>query len=91
MATATSGVPSAMGGYDYSTDKKQSTLFNQGGEISSPGASDPSYDYSAKGRAARMYRTRGNSPAPVPTNYDYSTAARKAAKIRRINRALGGK
>lgn len=86
--SATGGVPNQMGGYNYSTDKSQADLFNQGGETSSPGASAASYDYSAKGRAAAMYRRTGNAPVAVPNSYDYSTAARKTAKLRRINRGL---
>lgn len=85
--TPTGGVKGAVGGYNYSTDKSQNILFNQGEDVTSPGATQNNYDYSAKGRAARMYKMTGNSPAstsPVQYGTDLNVKLKKA----RITRAL---
>lgn len=93
VGTATGGVPAQMGGYNYSTDKSQNTLFNQGLTPGDPGAGAASYDYSAKGRADRMYQMTGN-PRPTQANLSqtgYGTDQVNANKLRRISRALGKK
>lgn len=90
-ATISGGVPKKTGGYNYSTDASQNTLFNQGLDPrSNPPERTGGYDYSAKGQAAAMHRIRGVTPPnPVPVNY--GTALNKANKAKRVNRALGNK
>ena len=87
----TGGVPKAVGGYNYSTDKSQNTLFNQGLVPGDPGATQTPYPYGAKANAAAMYSRTGNQPIPIPREYDYGTKARKAAKIRRHDQAINQK
>lgn len=90
MGTNRVGVPNQMGGYDYSTNKKENTLFNQGVVPGAPGASQGSYDYSAKGRASRMYKMRNLTP-PNTNQPAYGAKINAENMFNRQKSARGGK
>lgn len=89
MGTNRAGVPSNIGGYDYSTSKAQNRLFNQG-ELPEDGVqgSTGGYDYSAKGQANRMYRMRNLTPIP-PTSPVYSAKKNADDLFDRQSKARG--
>lgn len=92
--SAAGNAPKATGGYNYSTDRSQNILFNQGLDPQDPGAGDMSYDYSAKGRADRLLKMQGNStPSSLgkPGEQAYGTAFNKAATLRKVNGGLNGR
>lgn len=85
--SAKGNAPARTGGYDYSTSKAQNDLFNQGLDTASAGAADPSYDYSAKGRAVRIANMQGNHPAKIDQT-GYSAKSNAENMLRRQGNGL---
>lgn len=79
--------PAQTGGYNYSTDRQQNILFNQGLDPQDPGAGSASYDYSAKSRADRFRRLQDAAPPKIDQS-GYGTTFNAAATLRKSNGAL---
>lgn len=83
---------SGFGGYNYSTDRSQNVLFNQGLDPQDPGADSATggYDYGTRKRADDMYRRAGISrPTQASlSSAGYGTGKNKADMQDRQSRSM---
>lgn len=89
------GVPKRTGGYNYSTDQSQNTLFNHGVDPRHEGVPGDvvGYAHGTQENKARMYRMRKHNVPSLgrPGTQPYGTMFNKAATLRKSSKARNKK